>query len=213
MELPAPEKIRETAQQVLQSTDYRLEQTEDAFAPFWERLIDFFLWLVSLLFRLADMMSGLPLFFRWVIIITLVTLLVLIVGHIIYTVLTLARPVKLSAAKLDLDRRRSINPTELEQAAEQLSAQGRHIEAVRLLLKAALIRIETAFERPFRQGTTNREYLWKYRQLPVLEPVRLLVDQIDRCWYGEEPFSQEEFSHSRAAHASVLDFLKRGSHA
>lgn len=204
----SPESIREATRQVLASKDYRLDFEENTMLPFWERLLAWLLETLGAIAELFSFLDGLPEFVRWAIIFGLLLLLIALGVHIIYSILSAIRPPTSKAKKpFELTKHRD-DPNTLEQQARQVAATGQYVEAARLLLRASLLRLEAAFDRPFRQATTNREYLRKYRRLPVLDAVRQLVETIDRTWYGEEPCQPQDYELCQASHAAIVDMIR-----
>jgi uncharacterized protein DUF4129 len=72
-----------------------------------------------------------------------------------------------------------------------------------------LLRLETREKRRFRVGTTNREHLRRYRNSPIADPLRLLVDTLDLKWYGDAPCQPEDYATCREAHAQIRQFARR----
>ena len=213
MGLPAANEIRDTAQQVLQSSEYKLEQKSNPFEPVMGKLFEALAWLLNRFIEFVDSFEGIPFFLRWFIVVVLILVLCLLVGHIVYTLIAAARPVKIPVGSLDQNQRRVLDPQEFENEAELLAQQGKLIEAIRCLLKASLLRIESAFERPFRNATTNGQFIKKYKKLPILESVQILVEQIDNSWYGELPCEEDDYSRCLTSHRSILSYLKEARNA
>lgn len=208
MAAATPESIRDTTAEVLKSKTYRLDFEENAFAPLWERMLEMLYAGLGWIAGFFSFLDGLPQFVRWVIIMTLVVLMVLLVGHILYSIFSALSPGrKLKVKSFERPEHRD-DPRQWETEANQLAGRGEYIEAARLLLKSSLFRLEESFNRPFRQSTTNREYLRKYRQLPTLAAVQQLVETIDRKWYGEEPCVQADFEQCRNAHQAIIEALR-----
>ncbi|MBD3673262.1 MAG: DUF4129 domain-containing protein [Planctomycetaceae bacterium] len=208
MAAPPPESIRETTEQVLSSGDYLLDAEENPLAPFWERMWDLLLSVLELIRGFFWFLHGLPFAIQWIIIAGLFTLLIVLTIHILYTMIrAMGRepsPARFSGYRPE----HRDDPRVWEEQATQLASVGSFIEAVRLLLRASLFRLEESFERPFRRSTTNREYLRKYRKLPVINEVKLLVETVDRKWYGEEICLREDYEQCREAHATIVEMIK-----
>lgn len=210
MSAASPDEIRQATQRVLSSDDYRLDLEEHALQPFWERLWEI---LVSILHTIAGFFSfldGMPQVVRWIIILALLVILVLLVGHILAAIVSAIRsPQKQRRTIFDTIETRD-HPDRWEQESLRLAEVGNFVEASRLLLQASLVRLEAAFDRPFRRAATNREYLRKYRNLPIVDAVRELVDTVDRTWYGDEPCEPGDYELCRRAHLRVLESIRNG---
>lgn len=208
MAAASPESIREATERVLSSDDYRLDLEEDPLQPLVERLWEMLSSVLEWILGLFSFLHGLPALIQWIIICTLLVVLVLLVWHIIYSIITAMRPGGNRRGKsFDLPGHRD-DPREWERQAVQFAESGYYVEAARLLLRASLFRLEDSFDRPFRRATTNREYLRKYRQLPVLDAVQQLVETIDRKWYGEEPCERDDYEVCRRSHSAILESVR-----
>ncbi len=181
--LPEADAIRRKATEVLDRPEYSAKDVAEDSGGLWSYVSDAFRWCMEQLNSLSRTMEVLPVPLQWVLKIVLVALLLLIVAHIVYTVLRSMRVPELSPdAKPGGGRER--DPRELERMAEKARERSDYIEAVRLLFRAAIVRLENAERRVNRPGTTNRELLRRYRATPVHSPLRQFVSVIDTKWYG-----------------------------
>jgi hypothetical protein len=198
---PEPDVIRRKAAEVLQRPEYQPDVT-DTDKGLTALILDALRWVWEVLRSFAELLEGLPDWLQWVIQIGLVLLLVLLVGHIMYTLAKATRgPTRLHEA--EQPARRSRNPHELEQLAADAGARQDYIEAVRLLFRAGVLRLEIAEKRVNRPGTTNRELLRRYRTTPLFDALKLLVDTIDDKWYGDHGCTREDYEACRTAHARL----------
>lgn len=208
MAAASPENIREATEKVLSSGDYLLEVEENPLAPFWQRVWRYLLEFLEVIRQFFSFLHGLPLVIQWLVIGGLFLVLVLLTVHILYSMVRAMSSEKNQNEVLGYRPEKREDPRVWEQQATKLAEMGNHIEAIRLLLRASLFRLEESFERPFRRSTTNREYLRKYRKLPVLDEIKLLVDTIDRKWYGEEDCEPQDYERCRQAHATIVDLIR-----
>jgi hypothetical protein len=74
---------------------------------------------------------------------------------------------------------------------------------VRLLLRAALVRLEQQRQSTFKPGLTNREYLQRFRRSPAHEPLRELVETVDVSWFGDAACSLDDYQRARTAYRSL----------
>ncbi len=208
MSAVSSDSIQQATEQVLASKDYHLKVEENSLQPFWERLLEMLFSVFGFIANLFSFLDGLPQFLRWVIIFALFAVLILLVGHILYSIFSALRPGKNHLAKsFNIPERRD-DPRLWENEATELAGVGKYIEAARLLLRASLFRLENSLDRPFRRATTNREYLRKYRKLSILEEVKQLVETIDRKWYGEEPCDQNDYEQCRLSHRTISEAIQ-----
>ncbi len=211
--LPDPETIRRTAEQVLRRPDYQLNPQPDSGPALLELLLRFFRWILTPFQWLLDALAGLPGWLRWTIALGLAALLLLLVFHIAYTIVSAVRGPRQKRGLAAALPRTSRDPAALERQAAEAVSRGDLITAIRLLFAACLLRLELAEKRPCRAGTTNREHLRRHRDSPVFEPLRLFVEIIDTRWYGRGICGPEDFEACRAAHARIRDFAQELLHA
>ncbi|GAG90675.1 unnamed protein product, partial [marine sediment metagenome] len=111
------------------------------------------------------------------------------------------------------DESRSVDPTALERDATTAATDGHFVDAIRLLLRAALLRLTRADERGFSHGLTNREHLRRYRGTALFEPMSLLVDTADAKWYGTEVCRPSDYERCCLAHGRILWLIQEPAHA
>ena len=100
------------------------------------------------------------------------------------------------------------DPKEIERLADDAENQRDYSQAARLLLLATLLRLEQTQKRRFRPGTTNREHLRRYRDTGIFEPLRFIVDLIDRTWYGDAVCMPEHVLQCRQSYAKICQTIK-----
>jgi hypothetical protein len=214
--LPGPDEIRRKAAEVLARPDYHLEPASDEGSATQQIVLRILRALFDAFTWLAESLSFLPAFLRYPAAALLVLLLVALLVRIIYMMRKATHLPSRSASRRERHRRGQ-SADELEALAQQEYDHGRVIEAVRLLLRAGLLRLEQTEQRPNRPGTTNRELLRLYRASPMFEPLKTLVETIDFKWYGDQPASREDYGACREAEQRlrvVLDSrAQRAAHA
>lgn len=211
--VPSPETLREKAAKIVARRDYDLSggpddsATKEILLQMLDSIADFFRWFFSLT-------AGLPEFLRWIIVIGLTLLLVLLIGHIIYTLVTSIRaPKRLKDPDFDL-RRRGQDPVELEQLADNAAGEADYIGAIRYLFRASVVRLEAWDKRSHRPGTTNRELLRRYRDKQLVnQSLSQMVEMIDRKWYGDEVCSHLDYQTCQHAHADICRTIGEPMHA
>ncbi len=162
-----------------------------------------------------DLTQGLPEVLRWLVVGGLTLLLVVLVIHILWTfqrALSGAH-LRLPDANLALEGERKLSPDELEAQADQAATEGDLIGAIRLLLRASLLRLEQREKRPFRRGMTNRQHLARVRRTPFFDPLQILVRTIEMKWFGDENCDASDYDACRQAHGSLRSLIAGGSDA
>ena len=194
---PDPDTIRRTAREVIGRSDFQLRPTHDSRA-LWDVL-----WrILQPIFRFFENLWDISPVLAWTVAIVLTVLLVALVAHIVYTFRqAMSRRSQLNA-QMRLDSRK-VDPIDLERQAEDAAVQEDFISAVRLLFRAALLRIAQREKRELRPGTTNREYLRRYGQTNFAIALQQFVDVIDAKWYGLGICQAQDYQACRRAHTII----------
>lgn len=208
--LPDADAIRRKAAEVVARPEFELDSGIDAEQlNLWWRIL---MWLLTPVRWFFELLGDLPESLRWLVVIGLLSVLLALVGHIIWTFVRAIQgtPMKRFGS---INRDRFASPEELEASAEGRAAEGDLIGAIRCLFRACLLRIERAEEKPFRRGITNREILRRYRTSPLFEPLSRLVETIDTRWYGHAPCEEGDYLDCRTEHARIRSLVERQAHA
>lgn len=206
----SPDEIRRTAEEVLSQPEYDIENPAPPESLNW--LARIFKWIAEIFRAFSETMEGLPDVLRWTIVTALSLLLILLLGHILWTLIRSVR--KRSRPKLsDGERERFLSPNELEVAADQAHAMGDFIAAVRYLFAAALLQISRAEDKPIRKGITNRELLRRYRSTSLFEPLETFVKIVDAKWYGHENCAESDVQICQDGYAQIRSLAERRIHA
>jgi hypothetical protein len=203
--LPPASQVRSIAKTILEHPKFGRHDSETAFGhlilTLKEFMSDSLLWVIKLLSRLFNHS---PVLFFFVITV-LVIVLVAIIGHIIYTIyqamkkLPGASPYVASASDFG-------DPVFLEKQAELARDRGDNAEGIRLLLMAALLRIELENKSRLHRGSTNREYLRRFKNTPISDPLRTMVDLVDARWYGLQECTPGDYEECRRAGSFIADW-------
>jgi hypothetical protein len=169
-------------------------------------------WLGDLFRWLADSLSFLPDTWRYPAAAFLVLVLIVV---IIRMMLGLRRATQLPSRVRGLRtrQRRMQSPEELEQLALKERDREHWIEAIRLLFRACLLRLEKLEKRTMRPGATNGDLLRRYRRSTVYAPLKTMVDTIDQKWYGDRPTLEADFDQCQAAHRELRELLEQHASA
>ena len=212
--IPSPETLREKAAEIVAGRDYRLDSGQSDNGWMFALMLEIIDWILVPFRWLFELTEGLPSFLRWMIVLGLAAIVVLLIGHIIYSIVSAVRgPKRVSAAGLE-ERRRRIDPLELERLADEAARRADYVTAIRFLFRASVVRLELSDKKMNRPGTTNRELLRRYRNRPVVnDSLRQLVETIDRKWYGDEVCSAADYAVCQSAHGEVCRTLGEPAHA
>lgn len=211
---PDPETIRRTTAEILQGSDFQINQDTRAgetFADFMQLLFE---WVISPFVWIFQRMAGLPDAVRWLVVIVLAIVLVLLLAHLTYTIVSVFRPNqrkgKFTAA---LSAGRRMSPEEFEKLAQEALTQQDYIAAVRFLFRASLAHLQSLEGRFFSPGLTNRQFLRRYQKSPVIGALQSFVEIIDTGWYGNGICREKEYLKCREAYAEIRRQGKEASHA
>ncbi|MBC8115831.1 MAG: DUF4129 domain-containing protein [Candidatus Saccharimonas sp.] len=212
--IPSPETLREKAAEIVAGRDYRLDSGQSDNGWMFALMLEIIEWILVPFRWLFDLTEGLPSVLRWMIVLGLAAIVALLIGHIVYSIVTAVRgPKRVSGSGLE-ERRRSIDPAELERLAGEAARRADYITAIRFLFRACVVRLERSEKKMNRPGTTNRELLRRYRSRPGLgDSLRQLVETIDRKWYGDEACSDADYAACQSAHSEVCRTLGEPAHA
>ncbi|HEX4143535.1 MAG TPA: DUF4129 domain-containing protein [Pirellulales bacterium] len=195
--LPDPDVIRRTADEVVRRPEFQLEPVRDS-SVLQKFLVRLWMWFLKLLSQLWDISPVLA----WLVVIFLIAALVALIVHIVYTLRQgLRSHIGLGATLLS--KRRQLDPVQLERQSEEAANRHDYIGAVRLLFRAAVLRLDQHTGRAARPGMTNREYLARYRASSVIDALGQFVDVIDAKWYGYGECDVEDYRRCRQAHALI----------
>jgi Domain of unknown function (DUF4129) len=199
----APADARERLQRMLDQPPFKQPDAQQT--PAW--LSGFFDWLGRLLenaFRPLGRIS--PTGGRTVAWVIAIVGAVLLVGVLVYLLRGLRRSVVASAQANDHDPAANLTAkTALDQAGG-LARGGDYRTAVRYLYISALLWLDERDILRYDRALTNREYLERVRDNPVLrDHMTPIVETFDRVWYGHLPIDAESF----AVYQQQVEALRR----
>ena len=204
--LPPPEAIREAAREIISRPYYDLEVARWGESMPWPlRLLE---WLLTPFRWLYESMEGWPESVRWIVVAVNVVVLIALITHIIYTLVTAIRDPAARHKTQYLAERKELDPAELEVEAEQAGSRGDYIGAIRLLFRAALRRIELAENKKLRPGCTNRELLRRYRSKPFSSSLERFVDTIEQKWYGGGVCEPADYHACHLEHTRIREYVQ-----
>lgn len=194
----SPEEIERAVADELAQPKYRLG------APWWTRLIE---WLEQVWVRIVEWMTDASDYVGGPVI------MAILVGGVVLAVAALltfnlgkrrARRVD-ERIRREHEAARGLDPVSLEQAAESAQARGNHAEALRLLFRAALIRMDRLGLIDLRPGTTSGTVA---SSLDSSEFDRVAT-RFDSVVYGGKPASADDVSMVRQMTRSLLEGVQR----
>ncbi|HEX6962603.1 MAG TPA: DUF4129 domain-containing protein [Lacipirellula sp.] len=204
--VPSSDEIRRIAAEVVARDYFRIDEARDASEPpLW---LVIFKWIIKPFVALFELLDGLPDVLRWLIVIGAVILCIALIAHITYVLMAAVRGPGAGSRKGYTPPETKLDPQSLERSARERERDGDYIGAIRLLMRAATRRLEIAEERPFRPGVTNRQVLRRYQATPLFEPLKILVEVIDRKWYGGEPCTETDYAICQQQHALIRDYAQ-----
>lgn len=206
MRQSSADEIRRAAAEVLARPYFHADGAADRNNPplWWiilRALFKPFAWLF-------DQLEGLPDVLRWLIVIFAALICCALIAHIVYTLLRAMRMPLRSDKGSQLKRAKDVEPGDLERQAEDLGARGDYAAAIRLLLHAAMRRLEHVENKRFRPGFTNRDLLRQYQSKPPFDAMERLVRMVDLTWYGGRPCPPAEFADCQLAHAWIRTYAE-----
>jgi hypothetical protein len=202
MSLPDAEMIRRTAQEVAHRPEFQIRPVYSNRA-----LIDLAWRILRPIIRFFSGLWDISPVLAWVVTIGLTLLCVLLIAHIVYTIRQAITRRTQFAGGLGREAIK-IDPVELERKAEDAAAREEFITAVRLLLKASLLRISLWEERTLRLGATNGEHMRRYRQSKFIGALAQLVNVVDAKWYGSGLCDAQDYRACRLAHAQICSAVE-----
>ena len=196
--LPPPEVIRKTAEEILQRPDYSLQPGADL--SFIKRFIES---IIKAWKHAFDSLYAVSPLLAWTTFILLSLLALGLMLHVLYTIRMALQGRRRVLTIGEIEEEVPEQPAVWEQKAQQAAAQADYIVAVRCLLRAGLLRLETAQKKTVQRGRTNREYLRRFRDTPAFEPLRSLVEVVDHKWYGGGACTPEDYRAGTQAYAQI----------
>jgi len=106
------------------------------------------------------------------------------------------------------------SPEVVLEAADDLAAQGRFVEAMHVLLLQALADIRRRLDEEFADSLTSREIL-RSRQLsePLRRPLREVINRVEWTYFGGHSADRNDYLACRASFSTLAQTLLRGAAA
>lgn len=191
---PDPEKIRQGMKHVLSRPEFHpganLSWLESA--------------LRSALEWLGKLSDTSPAVF-WLLVIGLTLLLVLLLGHIAWTVRRILAVGERPATPEEVAAQRQRLSLAYQQEAHERAARQDYTEAIRYLFLALVYRLDEEGRVLFQRAYTNREYLALFADRPeVNRDLRVFVDTLDDNWYGQRPTDEQRYADCLARYEGLL---------
>jgi hypothetical protein len=192
---PGDETIRRRLDDILARPEFR--PAERGTAALFSFITDFFRWLGNL----GDTSPGL----FWLMLLVCVALLVVLLGHIGWTVKRVFFTDARLAQHTDADARRVRQSQDYWQEGQRLAAALDFTEAIRFLFLSVVYRFDESGRVDFPYAFTNREYLALFADRPVLhDSLKTFVDLLDDCWYGLRPAERRQYEACLALYNTLI---------
>jgi len=199
-----PQTIKATVRDVLSGPDY-VTNSPDAFNKLRDWLVEIF----RPFFKLLDSLYYTSPFLYFGIIAVLALILVFLAWHIAYTLVKAMK--RRSRPEFLLNESvATISPEELEAQARAAFEHQENLLGIRALLQASLLRLELARNARLRRGTTNRQYLARYRSTDVYTPLEQLVAITESRWFGDVVCTAEDVERCQQAHRQIQRIINAG---
>lgn len=197
----SPDAIQRKAAEVVNRPEFQTnEGLSEESQAIWQLLLT---WLIKPFLWLYKALGGLPPFLKIVVIVVLTIILIALITHIAWSIIVAIRGQEPRLKTAGSSRVQDLDPADLETRAREAAGSERYIEAIRLLFKAALLRIERAQKRKFRAGITNRELLRRYQTSSVGSSLEHLINTIDHKWYGDEDCGATDYESCLSEHHKI----------
>jgi hypothetical protein len=100
------------------------------------------------------------------------------------------------------------------EAADDLAAQGRYVEAMHVLLLQALADIRRRLDEEFADSLTSREIL-RSRELSdtLRHPLREVINRVEWTYFGGHPADRDDYLACRASFSALAQALPRSAAA
>jgi len=199
--LPNDEAIRHTASEILRGPDYSLTSNLDQEAFLFKLLESLRRVVRAIVEWSVELREQSPAIY-WLAMIVLLLVLAALLWHIAYSLrsaFSRADDATLAAKEIE----QHDEPGLWERRASEAHARGDRVYALRCLLMAGLVRLESGQKKRLRRGATNREILRKYRNSAAFEPLKLMVDLVDIKWYGGAACEAADYDAGAQAYARL----------
>ncbi|VTU00963.1 Uncharacterized protein OS=Roseiflexus castenholzii (strain DSM 13941 / HLO8) GN=Rcas_2512 PE=4 SV=1 [Gemmataceae bacterium] len=181
---PPPDAVRRTLGDVFERPEFQPREARGGGALF-KALRDFFEWL-------GGLRAGAPVLF-WVLLLGCVGALVLLVALIVWQV-GRALGSGTEARRAEAETRRRGLAADHRGEAGRLAAAGEYAEAVRHLFLSLIYRLDESGRVGLNKAYTNHEYLELLGdRLPSPGSLKIIVDTLDDCWYGQRACRAEQY--------------------
>jgi hypothetical protein len=183
---PTRERAREELTRIFQRPEFQPPSRYDPFA--WLReLLNAFVRLVA-----SIQNASAPVF--WAVLLGCVVVLVLLVGHIIWTLSRVLYVPRHLHARTDVATQSRRRAAAYRADADRAAEAGDFTEAVRCLFLSLVHLFDENGRFLFRAALTNREYLGQVAARPaVQDQLRVFVDLLDANWYGQRPTESAQY--------------------
>jgi len=201
--LPDDAAIRQTASEILRGPDYLLTPGGPDQEAFIFRLMESLRRVVIAFGKWAESLYETAPVLYYLLVFGLLLLLGLLLLHIAYALRKAFTRADSATVASRINEAEADEPALWERRASEAQARGDRVYALRCLLMAGLVRLESGQKKRLRRGATNREILRRYKNSPAFEPLKLMVDLVDLKWYGGAPCEAADFDTGAQAYSRL----------
>jgi hypothetical protein len=208
--LPNPEAIRNLAAEIISRPDYKLDPVD---ATWYQRIADFLKWVTAPLLNWFHSLWAISPALAIFTLIVLFIILIALIVHIAYSFKVALGGDAHKASTRNRQAEMEAMPETWEKYSRESAAKGDFIGAVRHLFFAGLLALEQSQKRNIRRGSTNREYLRRFRNTPAHEPLKVFVEIIDVKWYGGGSCVESDYAQASGAYADIRRMTRETANA
>jgi hypothetical protein len=171
---PGSDAVRDKLHDILSRSEFGAPQQ-----PWWADLVRrFFEWL-------GNLYDTAPILF-WLLFVLLAGLLLLLLGHLVWTVRRVLTAGGRSGRRDNTAAERRQRSLACRAEAARLASAGEYTEAIRYLFLSLLYLFDESGRVLFQRALTNQEYLGLFAARPQVQAdLRTFVAVLDDHWYGE----------------------------
>jgi len=208
--MPTPDVIRSTAEAVMARKYYRVDTAGGPLSDVMQRIADLAGRIIRPITDAFGALHDISPFLAWLVIFALFVIAVGLIVHIGYSFRVAVRARRRRGVEATGGGIDSRDPIDWEAGAGEARDRGDYVSAIRFLFRSCLLRVELSRKQRLRPGITNRELLRRFGTSSLRDPLSVLVEMIDRKWFGRESCTETEFLRGAEAYESIRRQMTEG---